>query len=208
MYGHPKHLLSEADARAALAAFDRAALLVTHGRSGFCATHLPLVVREDRLIGHIARANPHWREAPCDALVVLAGAETYISPSWYETKTQTGRAVPTWNYETIHVHGAMTVYDDRARLLENVRALSDRHEAAMPAPWSVDDAPRDYIEALLNAIVGVELRIARVEAKRKLSQEKPAADRAGALAALDASPDPRDRAIAAAMRAAVAPSTD
>jgi transcriptional regulator len=208
VYGHPKHVLDEAQARQALAAFDRAALLVTHGATGFMATHLPLVVQGDRLIGHVARANPHWREAPCDALVVLAGAETYISPSWYETKAQTGRAVPTWNYETIHVHGRLTTYEDAASLRENVRALSDRHEAAMPAPWSIDDAPGDYIAALLNAIVGVEIAIERVEAKRKLSQEKPPGDHAGALAALDASPDPRDRAVAAAMRAAIAPRSD
>jgi len=208
MYGHPKHMLDEGEARAALAAHDRAALLITQGADELRATHLPLVVRGDRLIGHIARANPQWRDAPCAALVVLAGAETYISPSWYETKARTARAVPTWNYETIHVHGQLSTYEEPERLLENVSALSARHEAAMPAPWSVDDAPRDYVEALLRAIVGVEIAVDRVEAKRKLSQEKPPEDQAGVIAALEESTDPRDHAIAAAMRRAIRPQTD
>jgi transcriptional regulator len=199
MYGHPKHLLSDPEARAAALAFDRLAILVTNGAGGLMATHLPLLAEEDRFVGHIARANPHWREAPCDALVILAGAETYVSPSWYETKKRTGRAVPTWNYEAIHVHGRLTTYEEQERLRANVTHLSARHENARTPPWGVDDAPEDHIAALLRGIVGVEIAIARIEGKRKMSQDKPADDFAGVVAALSASADQRDRDVAEIM---------
>ena len=197
MYGHPKHLMSETDARAAMRAFDRAALLITPDLN---ATHLPFLVEGDRLVGHIARANPHWKSAPCDALVVMAGAETYISPNWYPSKAEHGRAVPTWNYATLHVHGALTTFDDRARLEDLVARLSARHEAIQARPWTIAEAPRDYIDRHLGAIVGVDLAIARIEGKRKLSQDKPEADRASVIAALRASGDPRDGALADTMQ--------
>ncbi|MBL8550376.1 MAG: FMN-binding negative transcriptional regulator [Hyphomonadaceae bacterium] len=199
MYGHPKHLLSEEEARAALKRFDRLAILVTNGAGGLVATHLPLVVQGEKLIGHVARANAHWREAPCDALVILPGAETYVSPSWYETKQRTGRSVPTWNYETLHVSGRLTIYEEPERLRENVAALSARHETGRNPEWKLEDAPEDYVAGLLRGIVGVEIAIARVEGKRKLSQDKPEADFAGVVAALADSADPRDNAVAQAM---------
>jgi transcriptional regulator len=197
MYGHPKTLLSEAEARAAVAAFDRVALLVT---PDLAATHLPFHLDGDRLIGHVARANVHWRSAPCDALVVMTGAEAYVSPNWYPSKHATGRAVPTWNYEAVHVRGRLTVFEDAGRLEAVVARLSDRHEAAQAHPWSLADAPRDYIDAMLRAIVGVEIAIASVHARRKLSQNKSAADHAGVVAGLSASEDARDRAVADAMK--------
>lgn len=201
MYGHPKHLLSDDAARAALARFDRAAILVTSGAAGLLATHLPLIVEGDRLIGHMARPNPHWREAPVDALVIMPGAETYVSPSWYETKARTGRSVPTWNYETLHVWGRLTTYEEPERLRANVAALSARHEQGRAPEWTLADAPEDYIAALLRGIVGVEIAITRIAGKRKLSQDKPAEDFAGVLAALTASEDARDNAVARAMAA-------
>ncbi len=197
MYGHPKHLMADADARAAMRAFDRAALLVT---PDLCATHLPFYVEGDRLIGHVARGNPQWRSAPCDALVVMAGAEAYVSPNWYPSKAEHGRAVPTWNYATLHVRGRLSMFDDRARLEEVVARLSAQFESAQEKPWTIGEAPRDYIEKLLGGIVGVELAITSVEGKRKLSQDKTAADVAGVVAGLEATGDARDVAVADVMR--------
>jgi transcriptional regulator len=197
MYGHPTTLLTEDEARAALEAFDRAALLITPDLG---CTHLPFLVDGDRLIGHVARANPHWTAAPCDALVVMAGAEAYISPGWYPSKAEHGRAVPTWNYETIQVRGRLSTFEDAARLEDVVARLSARFEASRPNPWTIAEAPRDYIDRLLGAIVGVEIAIASVEAKRKLSQDRPAPDHDGVIAGLSASDDPRDRAVAQAMK--------
>lgn len=197
MYGHGSTLLSEDQAREALATFDRASLLVT---PDLAATHLPFYLEGDRLIGHLARANPHWKSAPCEALVVMSGAEAYVSPNWYPTKHATGRAVPTWNYETLQVRGKLTVFEDAARLEAVVSKLSDMHEAKQSQPWSLGEAPRDYVDALLRGIVGVEIAIESIEAKRKLSQDKPDADHAGVVAGLLSSADPRDRAVADKMK--------
>lgn len=203
LYGHPKHLMEDAKARAALASFDRLALLITHGPDGLNATHLPILFEDGAIIAHVARANPHWRDAPCDALFVLPGAETYVSPSWYESKKRDGRAVPTWNYETIHVHGRLELVEDHARLHDIVANLSARHEAGRPEPWAIGDAPAEYTERLLNAIVGLTLTPTRILGKRKLSQDKPAEDRASVIDALSASPDTRDQAVADAMKAVI-----
>lgn len=189
--------MSDAAAREALAAFDRAALLVT---ADLQAVHLPLLVLDDRLVGHVARANPVWKSAPCDALVVMAGPEAYVSPSWYPSKAEHHRAVPTWNYATVHVRGQLTTFEDRAALEDVVARLSARHEAPQPRPWTIAEAPRDYIDRLLGMIVGVSLAIDRVEGKRKLSQDKPDADFLGVAEALKNASDPRDAAVAASMR--------
>jgi transcriptional regulator len=196
MYGHPAHLMAEDDARAAMAAFDRASLLVT---PDLRATHLPFYLRDDHLIGHIARANDHWKSAPCAALVVMAGPEAYVSPNWYPSKQQHGRAVPTWNYVTLHVRGRLETFDDRPLLEEAVALLSDMHERRQAQPWTLAEAPRDYIERLLNGIVCVRLVIERVEGKRKLSQDKPDHDHAGVIAGLTGAGDDLDRALAAEM---------
>jgi len=202
LYGNPKHLIPEAEARAALAGHDRLAIIVTQGANGLSATHALIAVEGDKLISHISRGNSQWKDAPCDAMVILPGPETYISPTWYETKKRDARAVPTWNYETIHVWGELTIIEDKARLRDIVDKLSRRHENGRPDPWAIEDAPEDYVDRLLSFIVGFEITLDRVEGKRKLSQEKPEDDQAGVLAALEASDDPRDHAIAARMHAA------
>lgn len=181
----------------------RLGLLVTHGPQGLFASHLPFLWDPAArvLIGHLARANPHRERAgEGEALVVLTGPDAYVSPGWYPSKAVDGRQVPTWNYEAVHLAGRLEWFADPARLLEVVTRLSDRHEAGRPEPWRVSDAPADYVERLLAGVVGVALHVTTVTAKRKLSQNKPPADRAGVRAGLEASPDPRDRLAAARMR--------
>jgi transcriptional regulator len=165
--------------------------LVVLTAGGLDANHIPFEVDPDpaplgTLRGHIARANPLWREAPGrgEALVIFQGPSTYISPSWYRTKAQTGKVVPTWNYAVVHAHGAIRFIDDRDWLRGFVDRLTRRHEAGRRAPWHVTDAPPDYIETLLGAIIGVEIPIARVVGKWKVSQNRPAEDRAGVVEAL------------------------
>jgi transcriptional regulator len=161
--------------------------VVTHHHDGLQSSFIPVSFDRDRgvLRGHLARANGHWRSigAGAPALVIISGASGYVSPSWYATKAATGKVVPTWNYELVHVHGAARVVDD-AEVEGIVRVLTDRHESTMAEPWSVDDAPRDYIDAMLRAIVGIEVTIERVEAKRKLSQNRSSEDVVGVIAGL------------------------
>jgi len=181
----------------------RAADLVTAGTDGLTATMLPFLYDEERntLRGHLARNNDHWRSADGAAgLVIVRGPDAYISPSWYATKAEHGRVVPTWNYVTAHVHGVVAVHDDPAWVADLVRELTDRHEAGSPAPWSVDDAPTKFFAGQLRAIVGVELAIARIDAKFKLSQNRPAADVDGVIAGLRAAGDPASAAAVATHR--------
>jgi transcriptional regulator len=143
-----------------------------------------------RLMGHVARNNRQWKVAPIgEAMVIVRGPDAYISPSWYATKQEHGRVVPTWNYITAHVHGRLIVHDDPAWVEANVRALTARHEASRPVPWSVDDAPLPYLAGQLRAIVGVEIVISRIEAKFKLSQNRSTEDVDGAVAGLASGPE-------------------
>jgi len=177
------------DAVEALLLRHRAADMVTAGPDGLTATMLPFLYDAERrtLRGHLARNNDHWRTADgAVALVIVRGPDAYVSPSWYATKAEHGRVVPTWNYVTAHVHGVLTVHDDPAWVADLVRELTDRHEAGRQAPWSVDDAPAKFVAGQLRAIVGVELVIERIEAKFKLSQNRPAADVDGVIAGLRA----------------------
>jgi transcriptional regulator len=133
----------------------------------------------------VARNNPQWSEAADgESLMIIQGADSYVSPSWYASKAEHGRVVPTWNYSTAHVYGTLVVHDDPAWLAGQVRRLTDANEAAFDHPWGVDDAPERYIAGQLRAIVGLELVIARIEAKAKLSQNRPAADIDGVVAGL------------------------
>lgn len=191
----PKHMRADDEQTAALLAGLQAADLITATACGPYATFLPLIHEPadgelGRLLGHVARRNEHWRREPIgESLVIVHGPDAYITPSWYATKTTTGSVVPTWNYITAHIYGELTFHDDPTWVEAVVRALTDRHEARRSQPWSVDDAPRPYIEAQLGAIVGVELRISRIEAKAKLEQGEPAADIDGVIGGLRARGD-------------------
>jgi transcriptional regulator len=182
------------------------ATLVTLSSSGLAASILPMVFHPGAggsgvLRGHLARANPQWRDITpsVEALVLFDGPDSYITPSWYETKRQTGRDVPTWNYVTVQVRGPIEVRQDEPWLLDHLRALVDRQEAGRPEPWSVDDPPEGYIATHAKAIVGLELRITSIEAKRKLSQNRLAMDFDGVVDGLEAGSG-RERAVAAEMR--------
>lgn len=185
----------------------RLAVLVTQGEQGLQASHLPLLLNVDQgpngtLYGHLARANPQWRELQngAEALVIFAGADAYVSPGFYPSKAKHGKVVPTWNYVAVHAYGMAEVFTDADRLRNLVSALTDRHEADRANPWKVADAPTDYIDGMLKAIVGFALPIQRLEGKRKLSQNRNAADIAGVREGLAASPDVHDQALAHLMR--------
>jgi transcriptional regulator len=183
----PTHFAPDDEAVRELLARNGAADLVTANADGLEATMLPFVYDRERgaLLGHVARNNDHWRHIDGrEALVIVRGGDAYISPAWYASKAEHGRVVPTWNYEVAHVHGTVTIHDDTAWLADLVRRLTDHHESQRPAPWSVDDAPRKYFEGQLRAIVGIEVAIGRIEAKFKLSQNRPDADIDGVIAGL------------------------
>lgn len=203
MWSPPAYAETDPDTIAAMIEAARLGVLVTHGAKGLEATHLPFLFEREpmRLVGHIARANPHPQLAgDGEALVILQGAEAYVSPNWYPSKAEDGRQVPTWNYEAVHLYGVLEWFDDRDRLLDVVARLSERHERSQPRPWRIEEAPTDYVEKLLRGIVGLTLTVRRVEAKRKLAQNKPEADRLGVIEGLAMSPDPRDRLVAEAMK--------
>jgi transcriptional regulator len=168
-----------------------AADLVTVTPQGLLATLLPFVYapgvgEHGALLGHLARNNEQWRqEVLGEALVIVRGPDAYVSPSWYPAKSEHGRVVPTWNYLTAHVYGRLVVHDDPGWVERLVRRLTDKHEAGSASPWSVDDAPAGFVAGQLLAVVGVELVISRVEAKAKLSQNRPAADIDGVIAGLE-----------------------
>ncbi|HWI01099.1 MAG TPA: FMN-binding negative transcriptional regulator [Propionibacteriaceae bacterium] len=182
-----------------------AADLITATSEGLLATFLPFlydpaVGEHGALLGHVARNNDQWRrEVLGDALVVVHGPDAYVSPAWYASKAEHGRVVPTWNYLTAHVYGQLIVHDDPIWVEDLVRRLTERHERSRAEPWSVDDAPPRFVSGQLRAIVGLELRITRVEAKAKLSQNRPEADIDGVIAGLTAS---GDTASAIAVKAA------
>jgi transcriptional regulator len=161
------------------------ATLVTQGSDGLDANHVPMLLEGDVLRFHVARANPVWKNLSpgAEALAVFLGPHAYVSPSWYPSKAQTGKAVPTWNYLTVHARGMLTPIHDVDWLRAHVTALSAAHEAGRAEPWAVSDAPGDYIDGLLRVIVGFELAITKLEGKWKLSQNRPAADREGVRAA-------------------------
>jgi transcriptional regulator len=156
-----------------------------------------------RVLGHLAIANDQWQTAQpgTQALIIVHGPQAYISPSWYESKTRHGRVVPTWNYETVHLTGTITFHQDSEWLRALVTRLTRRHEGGREHPWAVTDAPPEYIDGQLRAIVGVELTITSVEAKQKLSQNRSELDREGVVAGLRAEPGPGAAAIADAMAA-------
>ena len=183
-----------------------AALVTNTPAEGLFATHLPLLI--DRaagaagtLFGHVARANPHARlTGTVDALIIFSGPDAYITPAWYQTKQESGRVVPTWNYVAVHVYGTLRLRDDPEFLRPHLEALTRRHESSRPSPWQVGDAPPDYIAQQMKAIVGVEVIIDRVEGKWKMSQNRSAADVDGVIRGLGESESVQDQAVALIVR--------
>jgi transcriptional regulator len=204
----PEHFAVDDAAAAELLSRHGAADLVTLTDEGLLATMLPFAFvpgsgPHGALHGHLARNNPQWRlPARGESLVIVRGPDAYISPGFYASKAEHGRVVPTWNYVTAHVYGELIVHDDATWTESLVRRLTSKHEAASARPWSVDDAPRGFIEGQLRAIVGIELLITRIEAKAKLSQNRPASDVAGVIAGLRARGDAASADLVAGANAA------
>ena len=215
MYVPHFNALDDVEEIRALVAAVGSAQLITTSADGFpAATLLPVIWDEkggrddpSRLVLHMARANPHWKSIAdgAPALAVVTGPEAYVSPAWYATKAEHGRVVPTWNYSAVHFTGRVAVHQDPEWLREAVTTLTRLHEGRRGEPWDVTDAPEPYIAGQLKAIVGVELTIARVEAKAKLSQNRSDADRAGVVRGLRAEGGQRESQVADQMAADLAP---
>ncbi len=183
------------------------AAIVTQTSRGLIADHVPLLARADGspfgiLIGHVARANPMWRDhdPARDALAIFQGPNAYITPGWYPTKAETGKVVPTWNYAVVHAQGTMRAIEDRAWLRAHLEALTAHNESPRSQPWVLADAPADYIEAMLGAIVGIEIAVTDLRGKWKTSQNQPARNRDGVIAGLEATKQPGAEAMAKLVR--------
>lgn len=182
-------------------------ILVTQDEQGLQASHLPLLLdrkasSQGTLFGHFARANSHWQSLAngAEVLVIFPGASAYVSPGYYPSKAEDHKAVPTWNYVAVHAYGQAEVFDEPARLRDLVSRLSQHHEQGRAQPWSVDEAPAEYIDAMLRAVVGFALPIARLEGKWKLSQNQSPRNQAGVRAGLGASSAPNEQAVAHLMQ--------
>jgi transcriptional regulator len=167
------------------------AALVTLSSSGLVASHIPMVLEEDGsplgvLRGHVSRANSQWRdlEASVEALAIFSGPHHYISPTWYPGKAEHGKEVPTWNYVVVHAYGSLKVMDDKSWMRAHLERLTNENEAETAMPWKVSDAPEEFIETMMNGIVGLELPIGRLEGKWKVSQNRTMRDREGVLEGL------------------------
>jgi transcriptional regulator len=206
----PAHFAPDDATVTELLAQHGAADLVTVTPQGLLATmlpfiHDPTIGRNGALLGHLARNNDHWKTpALSEALVIVRGPDAYVSPAFYASKAEHGRVVPTWNYVTAHVYGRLVVHDDPAWVEDIVRRLTGKHEASSQRPWSVDDAPAPFIAGQLRAIVGIGVAISRIEAKSKLSQNRPAADIDGVIDGLRARGDDRSAAAVAQSRPGLA----
>jgi transcriptional regulator len=193
MYQPPHYREDRIEVQHALIRAHPLGLLISAGPGGLVANLIPFLVDADgsdhgTLRCHMSRANEHWREltSVAECLVVFQGPQAYVTPSWYATKRETGKVVPTWNYATVHVRGSIAFIDDAGWLRQFVTSLTDLHEGGRSERWHVSDAPADYIEGMLRAIVGFEITVTDVLAKFKGSQNRPAADRAAVAEALRA----------------------
>jgi transcriptional regulator len=200
----PAHFAEErVDVLHVLIREQRLATLVTLSDEGLVADHIPFLLDPragplGTLRGHVARANPLWREHPLeqDVLAIFAGPQAYVSPTWYPSKAEHGRAVPTWNYVVVHAKGRLRPIDDAAWLLRQLTHQTDQQEAKRAARWRVDDAPADFIAQQLRAIVGIEITLSQLSGKWKTSQNRAAPDRTGAAAGLAAEPGEDAQAMA------------
>ena len=183
------------------------ALLVTAVDGAYHASHIPMVLKHAdgalTLEGHVARSNRHWTVLASKpaSLAVFQGPQAYVSPSWYETKRQHGKVVPTWNYVVVHAHGPLEIVEEQDWLLAHLGDLVAANESSREQPWAISDAPADFVDAMTRAIVGLRLTVRRLEGKWKMSQNRSQADRLGTMAGLSVSADPEDQAVAAIMRA-------
>jgi transcriptional regulator len=193
MYLPPHFAVTDPEALHQLMRAHPLGALVTQGEQGLDANHLPFEFDADEgehgiLRAHVARNNPLWQEVKegQEVLVIFRAAEGYISPNWYPSKQAHHKQVPTWNYAVVHAHGRIRVRDDARFVRRLLATLTRTQEAEEPAPWKMADAPRDYIEAMVQAVVGIEIGIDRLVGKFKLSQNKEKEDREGAIDALQA----------------------
>lgn len=203
MYTPPFNAVQDEDQIRAMVAAARTAWLVTVDADGVpIATSLPIMWRGNTVVAHMARANEQWEQIAenAPALLIVGGAEAYVSPSWYAAKAEHGKVVPTWNYTAVHLTGTVRVHQDSEWLRSAVTELTNTHEAGREERWQVTDAPEQYIEAQLRGIVGIEVTVTRVEGKAKLSQNRSPADREGVIDGLRAEVlPPEQRAQAAAV---------
>ncbi len=183
------------------------ASLLSSTADGFCVDHLPLLWHRNEdgtavLRGHIAKANPlaQVQGNTLKALAIFHGPQAYVSPNWYPGKQEHGMVVPTWNYMVVHAHGRLRLVNDKAWLRELLKQLTDKHEQALEKPWQLDDAPADYLDKMLNAVLGIEIHIEQLQGKFKLSQNQPAANRQGVIAGLETLNRAAARDLAEAMR--------
>ncbi|MBO6726489.1 MAG: FMN-binding negative transcriptional regulator [Rhizobiaceae bacterium] len=194
MYQPPHFIETDRSTLHALVRTYPLGLLISTTEAGPVADPIPFLLDPEigengRLRCHVARANPHWKliagqpEKP--VLIVFQGANAYVTPSWYETKRETGKVVPTWNYAIVQVRGTARVMDDKAWLAQQIRDLTVTREAGLPEPWAVEDAPAPFIDAQLKGIIGIEIDIASIEGKWKVSQNRPISDRVGVASGLD-----------------------
>ncbi|OMQ25735.1 FMN-binding negative transcriptional regulator [Serratia oryzae] len=191
MYQPTSFRENDLDSQLALVRANPLGLLISHSSQGLLADPVPFLVDVDRqqqviLRAHVARANPHWQllQRGQECLVVFQGAEGYISPSWYESKRQHGKVVPTWNYATVQMWGVPTVMEDPLWLRQQLAGITGLNENQQPQPWSLDDAPANYIASQMKGIVGIEIVVTRREGKWKMSQNRSAEDVNGVIAGL------------------------
>jgi transcriptional regulator len=210
MYVPAAHRMTDPDAIATLVESHPLGAWVCPTPDGLVANHVPFfldrsVGRWGRLIGHVARANPVWRDlARCGpSLVVFQGPQAYISPGWYPGKQADGKVVPTWNYAVAHAHGVARAIDDPQWLRQMLERLTAKQEQAQPSPWRVDDAPAIYIDKLLKAIVGIEITVERFEARLKASQDEAWPDRLGTVDGLLRCADDPSRRVAALVQGTI-----
>jgi transcriptional regulator len=186
----PDHFAPDDAAVAELLTNQGAADLITVTPDGMVGTYMPFTYRPENgangtLVGHMSRANSHWKlPVHGEALVIVHGPDAYVTPTWYAAKEETHQVVPTWNYMTAHIYGRLVIRDDTAWVEEQIRELTDRHEAHFEKQWTVDEALEQFIARQLRAVVGVELEITRIEGKFKLSQNRPKTDLPGIIEGL------------------------
>jgi transcriptional regulator len=202
MYTPPAFKENDPQALRAIIRDSGLATLVTMTAEGILATPLPLFLDETEgpngvLYGHLSKANRQWKLRPAsEGLALFTGPDAYVTPSWYATKRETGKVVPTWNYVAVHAYGTVEFFEDERRLHELVSRLTARHESDFAQPWAVTDAPDAYIRSQLKGIVGMRLAITRLEGKRKMSQDESMEDRLGVARGLAESDRANDRAVA------------